>query len=120
MIGSRKPTKVLAYSEPVKMSFGFPGLIELIAKTMKEKPMSQNWYCFMNKKRNYIKILSWDGTGFCLWAKRLPHGMFKSFPGVSHGDTKSFSMTELTQLIKHVELKVVKGGGKRKVERRAA
>jgi hypothetical protein len=32
----------------------------------------------MNRSKNYIKILSWDGPGYWLHAKKLPQGQFQA------------------------------------------
>jgi transposase len=34
----------------------------------------------VNRRGNYVKILTWDRTGFCLFAKKLERGRFL-FPG---------------------------------------
>jgi transposase len=43
---------------------------------------SGSLYVFFNKRGTYLKLVAWDRTGFCLFAKRLEHGKFV-LPGES-------------------------------------
>ncbi len=69
--------RVLAYSEPVDMRKSFNGLIALTRQALKEDPLSGTFYLFSNRRSNLVKILFWDRTGFCLYAKRLEQGRFR-------------------------------------------
>jgi transposase len=52
------------------------GLAVLTQEVMRHAPMSGNLYVFCNRQRNRLKILYWDGNGFCLWYKRLEEHTF--------------------------------------------
>jgi len=39
-------------------------------------PFSGHVFVFRSKRGDYVKILHWDGTGLCLYAKRLEEGRF--------------------------------------------
>jgi transposase len=34
-------------------------------------------FVFFNRRGNYLKLVVWDRTGFCLFAKRLERGRFR-------------------------------------------
>lgn len=68
--------KVYAYNEPVSMARSFPGLSDLVAKKLRKKPESGDLFLFVNKKKNYCKILFFHKGGHCIFAKKLPHGVF--------------------------------------------
>jgi transposase len=53
------------------------GLTVIIELTMKESLRSGTLFFFCSKKRNKLKLLYWDKTGFCLWYKRLEKDKFK-------------------------------------------
>jgi len=44
-----------------------------------EDPLSGSLFVFVNRRGNYVKLVGWDRTGWCLFAKRLEHGRFR-FP----------------------------------------
>lgn len=83
MLFSSAPRKILAYREPVDMRKSFDGLIALTKGVLGEDPLSGSLFVFFNRRRNYLKLVYWDRTGFCLFAKRLERGRF-SLPGNDH------------------------------------
>jgi transposase len=70
------PRRILAYREAVDMRKQFDGLVALVQHALGEDPLSGTVYVFFNRRRNILKAVYWDRTGFCLFAKRLEHGRF--------------------------------------------
>lgn len=58
------------------MRKGFDGLGMLAQDTLKQDPFSGHLFVFRGKRGDLVKILYWDGQGFCLFAKRLEKGRF--------------------------------------------
>ena len=75
MIG-RGIEKILAYDEPVDMRKSFDGLIGVIQGELKADPLNGTLFVFVNRRRNYLKGIFWDRTGYFLLAKRLERGRF--------------------------------------------
>jgi transposase len=71
MIGSTRRVRVLAYAAPCDMRKGFEGLSALVREQLHGDPLSGDLYLFTNRERKRAKVLHWDGTGLCLYAKRL-------------------------------------------------
>lgn len=69
--------RILAYSEPVDMRKSFNGLVALVQGVLREDPLSGCLFVFFNRRGNYMKLVTWDRTGYCLFAKRLEHGRFR-------------------------------------------
>lgn len=76
MIGSTRNLRVLAYTKPADMRKGFDGLYGLVKEHLKRDPLSGDLYLFVSGNRRRAKVLMWDGTGLCLYAKRLEKGRF--------------------------------------------
>lgn len=77
MFLSSEPRRILAYREPVDMRKSFNGLIAVVQGLLQEDPLSGCLYVFFNRRGNYLKLIAWDRTGYCLFAKRLERGKFR-------------------------------------------
>ncbi len=53
------------------------GLSILVADQLDLNPLSGHLFAFCNKRRDIVKILYWDRSGFCLWHKRLEQDRFQ-------------------------------------------
>lgn len=80
MLPEVMPRRILAHRSPIDMRKSFDGLIVLVRNALGEDPLSGSLYVFLNRRGNYMKLIYWDRTGFCLFAKRLEHGRF-TLPG---------------------------------------
>ncbi len=76
MIQVAPGTKVHLACRPVSMRCGFDGLAAQVAHVLGADPFSGHLFLFRSKKADYLKCLYWDGTGLCLFAKRLEAGKF--------------------------------------------
>lgn len=72
--------RILAYREPVDLRKSIDGLVGLVKGVLAEDPLSGSVFVFFNRRGNYLKLVVWDRTGWCLLAKRLEHGRFR-LPG---------------------------------------
>jgi transposase len=68
--------KVYLACRPVDMRRGFNGLSADVARVLEADPFSGAVFVFRGKRGDYVKILTWDGSGLCLFAKRLEKGKF--------------------------------------------
>jgi len=81
------------------MRKSFDTLAALVQEAIGEDPLSGHLFAFCNRRRDRMKILYWDQTGYCLLAKRLERGRF-SWPN-ARGEEGAVEMTheELNQLL---------------------
>lgn len=78
--------EVFVATEPVDMRLGFERLGGVVRERMKREPRSRALFVFFGRKRQTVKILSWDGTGVILIYKRLDEGLFEIPRAVRTGD----------------------------------
>ena|SRR5437867_10840844 len=76
MFLSASPRRILAYRDPVDMRKSFRGLVALVQGVLQEDPLSGCLYVFFNRRGNYLKLVTWDRTGYCLFAKQLEQRRF--------------------------------------------
>lgn len=75
------------------MRKSFDGLYALTKSVLEQDPLSGHLFVFVNRKRDYAKILYFERGGLCLWAKRLEQGHFAQLVG--DNGTVSLSDTQL-------------------------
>ena len=84
MIGLGAAVRVMVATRPVDFRKGAEGLTALVREEMKSDPFSGAVYVFRAKRADRVKLVYWDGTGVCLFAKRLENGAFR-WPNVQDG-----------------------------------
>ena len=86
------------------MRKSFTGLSAVAEQIIGEDPLSGHLFAFCNRRRNLLKILCWDGTGFWLFAKRLERGTF-SWPALIDEDEQApLSGDELSWILAGLDL----------------
>jgi len=68
--------RVHAHAAPADLRKGFEGLSALVRQALHRDPLSGDLFLFVNRSRHRAKVLLWDGTGLCIYAKRLEKGRF--------------------------------------------
>jgi transposase len=72
------PSSVRIYvaAEPVDLRRGFDGLAAATRSLIGADPLSGHVFVFLNRRKNRIKLLVWDRTGYLVLYKRLERGTF--------------------------------------------
>ena len=84
MIGPTGTVRVMVAARPVDFRKGAEGLAALVREAMGADPFSGTVYVFRARRADRIKLIYWDGTGVCLFAKRLEDGKFR-WPKIEDG-----------------------------------
>lgn len=95
MISTVGRVKVYAYCLPVDMRKGFEGLSALVREQLAKDPLSGALYLFSNKTRTRAKVLCFDGSGLCIYSKRLEKGRFAALWKYTERESVVLTRTEL-------------------------
>ena len=87
--------RVLAHAAPTDMRKGFDGLVALVREHLSAEATSGDLYLFVSRDRVRAKVLWWDGTGLCVYAKRLEQGRFAALWGRVRDGRVELSAAEL-------------------------
>ena len=104
MIGSTRRVAVHAYGAPCDMRKSFDTLSALVVQQMKLELLSGDVFLFVGRDRKRAKALFWDGTGLCVYSKRLEKGRFAAPWKRSGGATVQFTISELALFLEGSEL----------------
>lgn len=89
------------------MRKSFWGLSGLVRNHIAHDLMSGDVFIFINKRRNRIKLLMWDVTGFALYYKELERGTFE-LPGQGTSQSVELKWSDLVMLLEGIETKSIK------------
>jgi transposase len=64
--------------KPMSMRKSFEGLSQEVEQLFPGEVLSGAFFIFLNKHRDHMKVLVWDGDGLIIWYKRLEKGTFSS------------------------------------------
>jgi transposase len=97
--------------EPTDMRRSFDGLSAMVRNHLGENPTSGHWFVFINRRRTQMKLLAFEGDGYCVWSKRLEQGQFAGYSAAGTSK-RALCHTEFLALLEGVDL-VVKRHRKR-------
>jgi transposase len=96
-------TKIYLSLAPCDMRKGFDGLAAQVRNILQLNPFSGSVFLFRGKRRDRLKALVWDGSGLCLYAKRLERGKFV-WPRANEGALR-LSAAQVAMLIEGLNWK---------------
>ena len=97
---------IFLYTEPTDLRKGFDGLSGIVRRELAADPLDGSLFLFVNRRRDRLKILHWDGTGFWLYYKLLEAGTFEVIP--SNGRCAQLDATQLAMLLGGVSLVTIR------------
>jgi transposase len=64
--------------DPIDLRWGFDRLSGLVTERLGRDARSSALFVFFGKRRDALKVLFFDGSGLCLFYKRLDRGTFRA------------------------------------------
>lgn len=99
--------KYYLYAEHTDMRKGFDSLSGMVTQHLQMDALSGSIYIFMNRRRNQVKLLLWEGDGFSLYYKRLEQGTYE-LPAAARDATGYITAQQLQLILQGIQLKSVK------------
>ncbi len=78
---------ILLATQPVDFRKGMDGLAALVQQALRADPFAGDVLDFRSKRMDRVKLLVFDGTGLCLYSKRLEAGRF-CWPSPAQGTVR--------------------------------
>lgn len=90
------------------MRKSFDGLSGIVSSALGKDPLSGDVFIFINRRRDRMKLLVWDRSGFWLFYKRLEKGTFQFPPHPKLDCGIQLSYEELTMILEGIDLTSIK------------
>jgi len=104
VIGTTRQVTVYAYTQPTDMRKSFDALSALVTYELQRDPLSGDLFLFVSRNRKRAKVLLWDGTGLCVFAKRLEQGSFTAVWALPGDEPARLTMSELQLFLDGTDL----------------
>jgi len=100
--------RILLATEPVDMRNSINGLVALVQGGWREDVYSGHFFVFVSRRRDRVKILTWDNGGFVVFYKRLEAGRFRRPALSAAGAAARLDATQLAMLLDGIDLSRVR------------
>jgi transposase len=98
---------IFMHTDATDMRKSFTGLCGIIRGVFGDDPADGSLVLFVNKRRDRIKALRWEGDGFVIWYKRLEQGTFEVVPSRDDQKRVRIDATQLAMILGGVRLESV-------------
>lgn len=95
--------RIFVCTDPIDLRRSFDGLALAAREVLREDPRSGALFCFVNRRKDRLKLLWWDRNGYCLLYKRLSGARFALPPSCGDGARARIDGRELGRLLAGVE-----------------
>ena len=106
MLSIPSTVSIFLYTKPTDMPKSFDGLSGIVRSEFPADPLDGSLFLFINRRRDRIKMLHFDGSGYWVYYKLLEAGTFEVI--ASEGKGLQIDSTQLAMLLGGVSLVSVK------------
>ena len=104
MIGVGRRVQVFASTRPTDLRKSFDTLMRLVIDELGRDPLSGDLHLFVNARCSRAKVIYWDGTGLCLFSKRLEKARFAAPWKRATDGVITMTMSELSLFLEGSQL----------------
>jgi transposase len=91
--------EVFVALDPIDLRWSFDRLAGIVIERLGREPRSRALFVFFGKRHAAVKVLFFDGTGLCLFYKRLDRGNFRVPEPRGDAATVELSESEFDELV---------------------
>ena len=100
--------RIFLYAKDVDMRRSFDGLMAIVQSSFERDIRGGDLFLFINRRRDRVKLLWWDGDGLAIFMKRLEQGTFQRPLTTVDAEHVQMDRTELGLLLSGIELSSVR------------
>ena len=104
MLNVTSSTKIYVYMSVTDMRKGVHGLSGIVRDEFAADPTDGNLFVFINRRRDRMKILHFDGGGFWLYYRLLEAGTFEALKRANQSCYLIIDGTQLAMLLSGISL----------------
>jgi transposase len=108
MISIAAGTRIFIALGATDMRKGFDGLCGVVISVLQKDPLCGHLFLFVNRRRDKMKILYWDGDGLAIWYRRLEQGTFQMPNPKTETAAVEIRSDELMMLLRGIDYSNVK------------
>jgi len=98
------PKSIFVATAPVSLHLSFDRLASIVREQLGGDPTAETLVVFHNRRRTHVKLLWHDGTGYCVFYKRLDRGTFRIPLAIPAGATRvAVRRGELATLLEGID-----------------
>lgn len=113
------PAKLYVALAPVNLHLSFDRLAGIVRSELGGDPRAEAAFVFHNRRATHLKVLWFDGTGYCIFYKRLDRSTYRIPMAIPAGATSvTVSRRELDLLLRGIDRRLLRAA-RRTVRTRA-
>lgn len=104
MLMATAQSKIFVYTPVADMRKGVDGLSGIVRSELKADPTEGSLFIFINRRRDRMKILHFDGGGYWLYYRLLEAGTFERLEQLDDSNCLAIDATQLSMWLSGISL----------------
>jgi transposase len=103
------PRTIYVATQPVNLHYSFDRLAGIVRAELGGDPRQEAAFVFHNRRGTHLKILWFDGTGYCILYRRLDRGVYRIPLAIPAGAARvQVSRRELALLLQGIDRRTLR------------